>query len=98
MHENWIETDATVATVDTRQTRGGDIYIVVFTYKVNGEWCGGTFTTGEEYDVGDTLSVRYDPANPDRNNLVERETISHWILGAVLTAAALIFLYAVFLH
>lgn len=96
MHKNWKDADGTVASVEEFQTRGGPQYRVVFTYEVDGHWCGGTFTTTDAYQKGDTLSVLYDPADPDRNNLAERETIRHWIIGAALGLAALFLLYAIF--
>jgi hypothetical protein len=96
MHKDWKDTDGTVASVEEFQTRGGSQYRVVFTYEVDGHWCGGTFTTTDAYQKGDTLPVLYDPANPDRNNLAERETIRHWIIGTVIGLAAIFLLYAIF--
>jgi hypothetical protein len=93
--ENWKDTDGTVADVEERYSRSGVYYSVVFTYKVDGEWYGGTFTTSESYRKGDALTVLFDPSKPDRNNLVRRETIQHWIIGAVLCVGALIWLFAV---
>lgn len=98
MHKDWKETDGTVAEVEEHQTRYGKEYSVVFTYKVDGEWYGGTFTTSDSYSEvrkGDTIPVRYDPNKPDRNDLVERETIRRWVIGAVLASAAAVWLYFV---
>ena len=94
MHEDWKDTDGTVASVEEHQTRYGKNYSVVFTYKVDDEWYGGTFTSEEPYSKDDTLTVLYDPAKPERNNLVEHEKIRHWILGAVILVAAFLILFA----
>jgi hypothetical protein len=94
MHKDWKDTDGTVASVEEYQTRSGKQYSVVFTYKVDGEWYGGTFTTTDSYSKGDAIPVLYDPLKPDRNNLVQRETIRHWVVGAVLCALGLVFLFA----
>jgi hypothetical protein len=98
VHENRKDTDGTVTSVEWYPTRGGDRYSVVFTYKVDGEWYGGTFTTDESYNKEDTISVSYDPASPERNNLVEQEKRRHWILVAVILLAALGSLFAFFVR
>jgi hypothetical protein len=95
MRKGWNETDGTVASVEERQTRSGTEYSVVFTYKVDGEWYGGTFTTDESYRKDDAIAVLYDPLKPDRNNLVEQETRRRWVIGAILGVGALVVLYAV---
>jgi hypothetical protein len=97
MHKDWKDTEGTVASVDEFRTRSGtEYYSVVFTYKVDNEWYGGTFTTSEEYRKDDTLTVLYDPKQPDRNNLVEKETIRRWVIGSLIGAGALLLLYAIF--
>jgi hypothetical protein len=98
VHENWKDTDGTVTGVECRPTRGGDQYSVVFTYKVNGEWYGGTFTSSLEYDKEDTVSVTYDPANPEHNNLVDQEKRRHWLLAALILIPVLVLLFAVLLR
>jgi hypothetical protein len=95
VHEDWKDTDGTVASVDSFPTRGGTRYSVVFTYKVDDEWYGGTFTTDEAYRKDDTISLLYDPAKPERNNLVEQEKTRRWILGAVVLVAVLLILFVV---
>jgi hypothetical protein len=86
------EKTGTVAEIEERQSRSGTDYSVVFTYKVDREWYGGTFTTGEAYRKGDTIAVLYDPSKPERNNLVQQETIRKWIIAAVLCALGLLLL------
>jgi hypothetical protein len=95
MQKDWKETDGTVADVEVISYRNGTEYSVVFTYKVDGGYYSGTFTTYEAYRKDDTIPVLYDPANPERNNLVESEKIQHWAIGAVVCVVALIVLYAV---
>jgi Protein of unknown function (DUF3592) len=76
--KGWVETEGTVSSVQSYQARGVTFYTVVFTYKVDGHYCGGTYTTTEEYREGDSLPLSYDPKDPDRNNLVRREGMLHW--------------------
>jgi hypothetical protein len=73
VHKDWKEIDGTVSSVEEYQTRSGTEYSVVFMYKVDGGYYAGTFTTSESYRKDDTISVLYDPANPERNNLAEQE-------------------------
>jgi hypothetical protein len=98
MRKDWKDVDGAVASVEEFPTRGGTRYSVVFTYKVDGEWYGGTFTTDESYSKDDMIAVLYDPSKPERNNLVEEEKIRHWIIGAILSVVALFILYAVFIR
>ena len=96
MYKGWLDADGTVASADEISSRNGSEYSVVFTYKVNDEWYGGTYTTYEAYSKGDSISLLYDPANPERNNLVEKEKIRHWIIAAVFASFGLVILYLVF--
>ena len=73
MAVKWKDADGTVATVSELQGKNRVRYSVVFTYKVNEGWYGGTFTSYDPLTVGDSLAVRYDPENPDHNDLVEKE-------------------------
>jgi hypothetical protein len=93
--QNWKDIDGTVADVEAISYRNGTEYSVVFTYKVDGDYYSGTFTTYDAYRKDDTIAVLYDPANPERNNLVEQEKRMHWIIGAVICVVALIVLFAV---
>jgi hypothetical protein len=89
---DWKDIDGTVASVERVDGRNGANYTVVFTYEVNGHWCGGTFHTTDEYRVGDSVPVRYDPLDPDRNDLSVKEARNKWILWSVLIAVGLILL------
>lgn len=90
MATEWKDTDGAIANVIAVNSRGGTRYSVVFTYKVNGSWYGGTFHTGTPYRKGDTLPVQYDPSNPDRNSYVEHEKRMHWVYAAILAFFAVI--------
>jgi hypothetical protein len=89
---DWKAIDGTVATVEVVQERNRPSYTVVFTYEVDGHWCAGTFTTYEKYQVGDTLPVRYDPNDPDRNDLSVEEKKKQWIIGGLVVLVAVIFI------
>jgi hypothetical protein len=91
---DWKDADGTVATVDRVDGRNGPSFTVVFTYKVDSHWCGGTFTTSDEYKVGDFVAVRYDPIDPDRNDLSMKEQRKQWLLWAFLGVIGLIILWA----
>ena len=86
---DWKDIDGTVATVTEFQTRGGPSYEVVFTYEVDGHWCGGTITTSEAYRVGDSIAVRYDPADPDRNDLTVKATHARWIAIGIVAVVVI---------
>jgi hypothetical protein len=94
VRSDWKETDATIASFIVYQTKVGPLYEVVFTYKVDGGWFGGTFTTTKAYRKGDTLPVFYDPKNPDRNNLVRRAGMIRWIS---IAACVLLVIMAIYL-
>jgi hypothetical protein len=85
--------DGTVAGVEERQTRNGRYYSVVFTYKVDGEWYSGTYTDYGSVRVGDSIPVRYDPKNPEHNDLVDKEKRLHWyiVIGVVVVIGIIIF-------
>jgi Protein of unknown function (DUF3592) len=92
---DWKATDGTVAEVEERRNRSAVWYSVVFTYKVEGSWYGGTFSTDEAYRKGDLIAVQYDPANPEHNDLVDREKRRNWTIALVLTAVGIIALLVV---
>ena len=94
---DWKAIDGTVTTVAEQQTRGGPIYEVAFNYKVGDHWYGGSYTTYEAYGEGDTIAVRYDPKDPDRNDLTTKETRGRRIAIAILVGAILLIAVVVFL-
>jgi len=94
---HWIDTEGTVASVEVHETtRSGDpsTWTVVFTYKVDGHWYSGTYRTFDTFKVGDTLALRYDPADPNRNNLVVKDRLLHVLYWGIAVAIALAILIA----
>lgn len=87
---DWKEVDGTVTSVERGESRGGPYYVVSFNYKVGEHWYGGLFTGPAEYQSGDLLPVQYDPANPEINDLEQREKRVQWILWAVFAGFILI--------
>ncbi len=50
-------------------------------------WYGGIFSGSEEYKVGDTVYLRYDPNDPDTNDLVTKERRKQllvWVIAGAL--------------
>jgi len=95
MKVEWADTDGTVADVREIRDENAIHYCVVFTYKVDGSWYGGTFTTYDALRKGDLIPVRYDPRNPEDNDLVEKEKRRKLMWTAVALAVGLAILYAV---
>ena len=91
---DWKDADGTAATVERVDGRYGPTYTVVFTYEVDGHWCGGTFTTSDEYRAGDSVAVRYDPKNPDYNDLAQGEGRKRWVIAGAVAAFVLLLLWA----
>ena len=89
---DWKDAEGTVASVERIDGRGGPSYTVVFNYKVGGEWYGGTFWSSDEYRKGDSLAMRYDPENPEYNDLVQKENRRRWLWGIGIAAAVVIWL------
>ncbi len=95
---DWKDAEGKVATVDRVPGDGYSTYTVVFTYKVDGHWCGGTFTSNQEYNVGDSVALRYDPNDPDRNDLGDKEDDrKQWKIWAALAVSFLLYLLIKFL-
>ncbi len=94
---DWKDIDGTVASVEVQQGRYGISYTVVFTYEVDGHWCGGTFTSNDAYQVGDSVAVRYDPKDPDRNDLDVKEQHKRWWIGIFIAVMVLLLLLRILL-
>jgi hypothetical protein len=62
---------------------------VVFTYKVDGHWYGGTFISNFD-PYGQTLTVRYDPKDPATNDLVKKDNRRRWLTCAAFVLAGLV--------
>ncbi len=93
MPNGWRSTDGTVSNVVEYHTKAGPLYSVVFTYKVDGSWYGGTFTTMAFQKDGDTLAVSYDPSNPEINNFLKRERTRRWLYIVFFTGMAMLAIY-----
>ncbi|SEG69538.1 Protein of unknown function [Bryocella elongata] len=93
---DWQSADGTVTDVEVVQGRGGPIYTVSFNYKVGEHWYGGFFTNSSEYKKDDSISVRYDPADPDRNEYTVAASRAHlWTVLVVVIFAGLLIWKAV---
>jgi len=91
---DWAETEGSVASV--KPNPNGVIrkaVTVVFTYKVDGHWYGGTFLSNfDPYVEGQTLTVRYDPKDPATNDLVKKDNRRRFLTVAGFVLAWLVFL------
>ncbi len=93
---DWKDADGTVTAVETADGRYGTIYTVSFNYKVGEHWCGGVFTGNAAYKVGDTVYLRYDPDDPDTNDLVTKENRKQ-LLTWIFVGALVLFFLVVFI-
>jgi hypothetical protein len=81
---DWVETDATVDEVYVDGGGRDKSVSAVFTYTVDGHYYGGTYFPLLDVPVkGQTITVRYDPDDPNKNDLVARSLRNHWIIGIV---------------
>jgi len=90
---DWVETEGRVWSTVAFQTKGLQGHTVTFSYEVDGHYCSGTFTTFTPYREGDTIKVKYDPANPDRNNLTDREHKLNWFYAVFFIAMGILAVY-----
>jgi hypothetical protein len=101
---DWQYTDGTVSNVITteyaqnRYTEPAVDYLITFAYEVDGHFYGGEFHTSEKYVEGKTITVGYDPTNPEKNDLVKSETSNFlwvtfmWITRISIPAVLIYFL------
>jgi hypothetical protein len=87
---DWQDADGNVTAVETASGRYGTIYTVSFNYKVGEHWYGGVSTGNDEYKVGDSIGVRYDPKDPDRNDQSLKDSRAKWIVAAVIAGIILV--------
>ncbi len=81
---NWQKTEGTITNIYVDGYGRYQTTSVIFTYKVDGHWYSGTDQGGG--NVGDIILVKYDPADPGRNNLSEQNrllAIVKWVLFAI---------------
>jgi hypothetical protein len=95
--DSWPEATATVADCldlsgmwDKEHTSAA-LYSVRFTYWVDERMHTGCFKSRTKYAAGDSLQVRYDPKDPERNSADPVERLQTELL--IAAAAALIALY-----
>jgi len=93
LKKGWQETKGTVSSVQEFSTRVGRGYSVVFTYKADGSWYGGTFSTMSFYQQGESLPVFYDPTDPENNNFQRREGIMRWVYIVFFTLLGVVAIY-----
>jgi hypothetical protein len=87
---DWVETDGTVSEVYVDGGGRDRSVSVVFTYMVDGHYYSGTYSPFADFPTkGETIPVRYDPDDPNKNDLVARSLRNHWIVGI---AVALFFI------
>jgi hypothetical protein len=100
---DWKYIDGTVSNVISTEyannlhTSPADDHLVTFSYEVDGHFYGGEFHTSEEYAEGQAITVGYDPANPEKNDLVKSEVSNFlWVTFMWVTKLAVpaILIYA----
>jgi hypothetical protein len=93
-HIDWVETQGNVSSVEPSPNGAIRKAVrVVFTYKVDGNWYGGTFVSNfDPYIEGQPLTVRYDPLNPSINDLVKKDSRRRWFTYAAFVVAGLVLL------
>jgi hypothetical protein len=80
---HWKHAEGRVVSVDSTCTRGRLQLTVAFTYRVADELYKGKFYTFDSVQEGDSVDVRYDLSNPNRNDLDTRQTRINRIVFAV---------------
>jgi hypothetical protein len=86
---DWLEVVGTVSSVMARSRAGN---VVVFTYEVDGHFYGGSLTTYDPYEEGASIIVRHDPDDPERNDLIRRQTTKNWVAAGILVLLAIWFI------
>jgi hypothetical protein len=97
MRADWTETEATVASVVKLQNSRTITYEAVITYTVDGSYFATTVCGWKFYAQGQKLKIFYDPGNPDRNNLSQRERLKKLVYVIFFAALGILAVY-LFLH
>jgi hypothetical protein len=98
---DWKTAEGTVTNIMSFGGGGRDsyFYAITFTYQVDGHYYGGEFTVGSaaNYKEGGSIEVKYNPENPEQNNLDGRGESALWMNRAitVVDAAFLFFLIVI---
>jgi hypothetical protein len=94
----WLETTATIYTCGWHDTPwyylGSGNYIVVFSYKVNGDHYSGEYDDVTPATEGSQFSLRYNPDNPKENEksvAMKRERLLTAIAFALVPTAFVIY-------
>lgn len=96
--KDWVATNATISNVMlSDQGRGGSLYTVTFSYTVDGHYYGGEFvgSSGGHYKEGGSVSLKYNPANPDENDLSERGQSTLWLSWTIKIVGTAVLLYLI---
>jgi hypothetical protein len=94
---DWLYADGTVSNVMQVSAlgKGSELYAITFTYQVDGHYFGGEFkaATGHGYSEGDSITVGYNPSNPEQNDLDNKGAWMWWyhVASCIAIAAAVIF-------
>jgi len=88
-----MQTEGIVKAVYVEQGVESQSYSVVFTYTVAGHFYGGTYIADHAPCVDDVVMVRYDPADPNRNDLVIKANIRKWVVGVLVFAVTAYILF-----
>ncbi len=77
--------------------RDSNFYAITFSYKVDGQYYSGEFTVASalNYKEGGTIEVKYNPVNPEQNDLDGRGESAVWINRAVTVVGVAFLLYIV---
>jgi Protein of unknown function (DUF3592) len=89
LRDNWKETTATVWSVMPRVAGvAGSTGTVVISYEVSGEQHSSELCTNRAFVKGEKFQLRYDPKNPDRNELSVRSRRWKLVCIALLSLLA----------
>lgn len=94
---DWTVTDAEVAYVEEElRTTGGykhtstsTVYDVHYQYFVDGRLYHGSFEQTAELEVGDIISIKYDPSHPEDSTGTLKPSLAGVIIGTLLGIAAI---------
>ncbi len=89
---DWVKTQGKIESVYVDGGGEGETVSAVFTYEVNGHVYGGTYTMKLWQNmpvVGSPISLKYDPKDPNRNDLVVSETRWNWFIGLLVALSVL---------
>jgi len=91
----WLETTAAIYTCGWQDTPwyylGSGNYIIVFSYKVNGDHYSGEYSDVVPATEGSQFSLRYNPDNPEENEKSAAMNRQRWLIAvaSVVLAVAL---------